>query len=577
MMQRTLIDTLLDWESRAPDRPWLFQPVEGAGRTFTFAQAADQVRRMAAAIRAMGLAPGSRIAISGRNTAHWILADLAIAMAGHVAVGLYPRQGQATLGYIVEHAEIDTIFVGPSLMAGDADELVASLPKGLRRIGLPYPGTPATELHWDELVVAHQPLHDAPQVEDGATAMLIYTSGTSGKPKGVMLSHANLRFAVDNILRHTMTPLPREVLFSYLPLAHLMERLFGEVFGLVIGAEMHFLERPEELAATLARVAPTRFSGVPLVYSRIQGGILGRIPQRKLDRMLRIPLFNTWFKRTLRRKMGLQNVESLGVGAAAMPAAQVEWFRRLGLDLYQGYGMTENCAYAALELPGASRPGSVGKPLPESGFRIASDGEIQFRHGAVMAGYFKDEEKTREAFTSDGWLRTGDRGHLDEDGFLYVTGRIKDEFKTAKGKYVVPAPVENRLARNTDLEQLCLVGSGLNQPIMLATLSANGKLRPQRDLELQLAADIREVNAEVEADARIAKCVIVDEAWTPDNGLVTPTGKVKRAEVEDHYRELIAYEARTREPVVCWGRDFVGPVRYGGRADPLVQNLAKLG
>src|SRR3546814_683773 len=192
-------------------------------------------------------------------------------MAGHVAVGLYPRQGKATLGYILEHADIHHIFVGPSLMAGDADELVACLPADIDSIGLPYPGVSVTTRSWSDFIAGHAPMHDYTPPPDDAVAMLIYTSGTSGNPKGVMLSNASIAFAIDNILEHTIAAKAHEVLFSYLPLAHLMERIFGEAMGLAVGAEMHFLEKPEALAETLARVSPTRFSGVPLEIGRAHG------------------------------------------------------------------------------------------------------------------------------------------------------------------------------------------------------------------------------------------------------------------------------------------------------------------
>jgi long-chain acyl-CoA synthetase len=438
------------------------------------------------------------------------------------------------------------------MMAGDAEELVAEVPPGVLKIGMPYAGVPHTDRSWDELVAAQAPLSDYQAPPDDALAMLIYTSGTSGAPKGVMLSQGNLKFAISHILEHTLEPLPRERLFSYLPLAHLMERIFGEALGLAVGAETHFLEKPEELAQTIVRVAPTRFSGVPLVYSRIQAGILSRLPQKKLDRLLSIPLLNSYFRRAIRRKMGLQNVDTLGSGAAPMPVPQIEWFARLGLPIHQGYGMTENCAYAAVELPGAARLGSVGRPLPGSGFRLSEDGEIQFKHDGVMAGYFKDPEQTRAAFTTDGWLRTGDKGRVDADGYLYITGRIKDLFKTGKGKYVAPAHIEGALLRNTDLDQVCLVGAGLNQPIMLVTLNANGKSRPREELARVLAADMEAVNAGLEEHEAIAKCVVLEENWTPDNGLITPTAKVRRAEVEARYAAVVAREAARRESYVVW-------------------------
>jgi long-chain acyl-CoA synthetase len=553
-LQRNLVEILLDRAKREAARPWMIQPVNGVDRVWNYGEAAGEIRRIAAWLCAQGLPPGSRICISGRNTAHWHMADLAIAMAGHVGVGLYPKQGKRNVEYIFAHAEAKILFVGPSLMAGDANELMTAVPAEVLTVGFPYEGVPKTTLQWNDLVAETPPLQDYAPPPDDAVAMLVYTSGTSGNPKGVMITQGNLKFVIGRVLRNTPFPQSQERLFSYLPLAHLMERLMGEAVGLAMGAETHFLERVEDLAATLARVAPTRFAGVPLVYSRIQSGLLGKLPQRKLDFILGLPIIGKLFRQTLLKKMGLHRAVVCGSGGAPMPVPMIEWFSRLGIEIYQGYGMTENCAYAAVGLPGANRIGSVGKPMPDCGLRIADDGELQFRHGGVMAGYFKDEQQTRQAFTEDGWLRSGDRGRLDADGYLYVTGRIKDIFKTGKGKYVAPVPIEGALARNTDLDQLCLVGAGLNQPIMLVTLNANGQSRPREQLGATLLANMEAVNQTLEDHEKIAKCIVVAETWTPDNGLLTPTAKVRRNDVEARYAELIRVEAASREPKIVWAQ-----------------------
>jgi long-chain acyl-CoA synthetase len=544
----SLLESLLDWERREPSRTWLVQ----ADKRYSFAEAAREVRSIAEAINAWQLPRGSRIAIAGRNTAHWILCDLAISMAGHAAVGMYPRQGKPATDYIFEHAEITHVFVGPSLLPGDAEEFVAGLPTGVVSIAMPYEGGPVTTHTWQDFIQHRLPLAAATTPDKDDLALLVYTSGAAGNPKGVMLSHSSVDWAVQNVIAYGMERGQQDVFLSYLPLAHLMERIFGEAMSLAVGAEMHFLEKPELLAATLQKVAPTRFAGVPLVYSRIQAGVLSKIPQAKLDRMLSIPIFGSWFKGRIRKKMGLHRCDAPGVGAAAMPKDQIDWFEKLGLSLYQGYGMTENCAYTALEKPGARRAGSVGKPLPGSGFRLSPEGEIQVKHPAVMLGYFKDPERTREAFTEDGWLRTGDRGKLDADGYLYVVGRIKEEFKTSKGKYIVPAVIEAKLARNTDLEHVCVMGVGLNQPILLATLNEKGKARPRLEVQADLERDLRAVNNELEDHERLAQCLIVDETWTPNNGFTTPTGKLKRAKVEDFYADPIRSIADKREPLVKW-------------------------
>ncbi|AMP01066.1 AMP-binding enzyme family protein [Collimonas arenae] len=180
---------------------------------------------------------------------------------------------------------------------------------------------------------------------------------------------------------------------------------------------------------------------------------------------------------------------------------------------------------------------------------MSDDGEILFKHPGLMLGYYKDPESTRAAFTEDGYLRTGDKGRVDEDGFLYITGRVKDIFKTAKGKYVAPAPIECSLARNTDIENLLFIGSGLKQPVMAVTLTAAARSKPRAEVEQQLIADMETVNAKLEPHEKIAKCVVLKDAWSIDNGLMTPTMKVKRGEVEKRYGALIEQELQVRNAV----------------------------
>lgn len=539
------VQMLLHWASLQPDKPWLFQPINGKWQSTTWAQAGDQVARMAAALQSMGWEPGSRICISGRNTAHWFIADLAIAMAGHVSVGLYPRQSTENTRYIVEHSEARAVFLGPM---PDADSFMAALPPSVKTIAFPYPETPAGEFLWDDLVAQHAPLISYQPPSPDTLMTLVYTSGTTGIPKGVMLTYGNLVFTARGAMA-MMPPGPDERYFSYMPLAHAFERIAIELASFYSGAEVHFLENVDKLAEQLQQVAPTRFFGVPLVYSRIQAGILKKVPQRKLDRLLAIPLVSSFVRRKILKGMGLQNSRLCVVGAAPMPIPLLDWFSKIGIDIYQGYGMTEASVYPTACLPHQNRVGSVGKPLPESGFKLSEEGEILFRHGGLMAGYYKAPEATSEAFTADGYLRTGDIGTLDQDDFLYITGRVKDIFKTSKGKYVAPAPIECALARNTGIDQLLFIGSGLTQPIMVVTLNDEARRRPRPEVERQLMADMEAVNATLEAHERIGKCVILKDVWSIESGMMTPTMKVRRSEVEKRYSALIEREMKTRNTI----------------------------
>ena len=550
--QKNPLEMLFHWAEKQPDKPYLYQSLNGHWKPYTWAQAANQVRRMATALRAE-LPAGSKVSISGRNTAHWMLADQAISMAGMISVGLYPKQSEAHTRFILEHSETKLVFVGP---APDMDEFMRSIPAHIKTCAFPYADVPKCDLHWDDLIARHEPQAVLPKPGNDDLLTLIYTSGTTGNPKGVMVTYGNMMFAARG-LEEVLPPLSSgERFFSYLPLAHAFERGAIELTSLYFGAEVWFLESIEKLAEQLAQVAPTRFFAVPLVYGRIQAGVLRKLPQDKLNRLMKIPIVRGLIRRKILKGIGLQNARMCFSGAAPLPIPLMEWFKKnLGLDLLQGYGMTENSIYATVTRPGKNRIGAVGQAMPGANLKIDSpdakgDGEILFKHPACMPGYYKELEKTKETFTADGYLRTGDKGRVDKDGYLYITGRVKDIFKTLKGKYVAPAPIEGSMARNVDIDQLCLVGSGLKQPIMIVSPTPQGRAKPRDVLEKQLLADMESVNGPLEDHETIAKILLVKDTWTIDNGIMTPTMKVKRNEVEKRYSAILAASDGTKAKIV---------------------------
>lgn len=542
---QTPIERLLARATETPDAPWLYQSINSEWGAYSYAQVADQVLRMASAIKALGIPKGSAIGIGGRNTAHWVMADLAISAVGCVSVGLYPKQSTEHLQYILKHCEAKAVFVGPMI---DAQEFMDALPADLLTIGFPYPDAPQCKLAWNSLIEQHGRLDQPTPPGPDELMTLVYTSGTTGYPKGVMLSWRNAEFTINGLLK-AMPPKKEEIFFSYLPLAHMFERGAVELSSLYLGAKIYFLEHLEKLPEQLTYVRPTRFFGVPLVYTRIQAGILRKMPQEKLDKLLGLPIIGTLVKKKIKKAVGLDRAWLIFSGAAPMPTPLLQWFDKLGIQVLQGYGMTENSIYASANLPQANRIGSVGREMPGANTKISADGEILYKHPGVMMGYYKEPEKTKETFDEDGYLRTGDRGRLDAEGYLYITGRVKDIFKTMKGKYVAPAPIEGALARNTDIDQLCFVGSELKQPIMLVSLNDAGRLKPRAEIEAALIADMEAVNANLEPHEAIAKIVVVKEPWTIDNGLMTPTMKVKRPQVEQRYCDLIRKEGETRSKV----------------------------
>jgi long-chain acyl-CoA synthetase len=533
---RTLLDCALHWERTAGDRRWLTQPM-GGGRlaTWTWKEGMDEVRRMAAYLDGLRLPPGSSVALCSKNCAWWILADLAISMAGHVSVPLYPVLTADTVRYVLEHSQATLLFVGK--LDPVWEEMRRGVPPGLPCVAFPL--SPASDaLRWDDVVAARAPMAAPVARSPEEVATIVYTSGSTGQPKGAMSSFRSM-CAVGRAMADYCGTTPADRALSYLPLAHCYERAWGEANGLHGGAQLFFPESVETFLEDLRRARPTLFVSVPRLWMKFQAGVFEKVPPAKLDRLLGIPVLGRLVKRKVLRQLGLDRVRLAGSGSAPIPAEVIAWYRRLGLELREGYAMTENFAYSHSARAGQVRPGYVGVPLPGVECRLSEAGEVLVKSPGNVLGYFRDPARTAEMFTPDGFLRTGDRGELDADGRLRITGRIKELFKTTKGKYVAPAPLENRIVGRAGIEQCCVCGSGQPQPHAIVVLSDEARRRVAREgpsaVEQELAELLRRVNRDLPPYERLEFLAVIDDAWLPENGFLTPTLKVKRARIEETY------------------------------------------
>ncbi|MEK1907795.1 MAG: AMP-binding protein, partial [Pseudomonas sp.] len=435
MTEQLPLQRFQHWVAQCPDRVWLRQPVSGTWHDFTWQQVDDQARRLATALQSLGCAPGERVALLAKNCAEWLISDLAIMMAGLVSVPLYPLQSAESIAYVLEHAACKVIILGK---LDEPAKLEAGIGPQVLRIAMPYP-TLRADYQWHE-VQAHTPLQ-VPHVQQADQLLsILYTSGTTGQPKGVMLSAGAMACAAASSCAELRIG-EGDQFFSFLPLSHAAERFLVEMNSLYSGAQVAFVESLETFASDLQHIRPTVFFSVPRLWTRFQQGVLERLPQRKLDLLLRVPLLGGLLARKIKRGLGLDRARILVSGAAAISPGLLEWYRRLGLVICEGYGMTENFAYGTFNRPGQVRFGSVGRPMPSLELRIADNGEVLFRGPTLMQGYYREPELTTQAL-ADGWLHTGDKGEVDGDGYLRITGRVKDIFKTSKGKYVAPAPIE---------------------------------------------------------------------------------------------------------------------------------------
>jgi long-chain acyl-CoA synthetase len=532
------LQRLVHWERTAPGRVVLTQPMgHGAVREFTWRELMDQTRRMAAHLKSQGIAPGDRVAILSKNTAWWLMADFAIWMAGGVSVPLYPTLAAPTIGQILRHSESKLLFVGK---LDGWDSMKPGVPQGMPCIALPLAPTTAYP-QWDDIIARTAPLSGEPVRGGDELATIMYTSGTTGTPKGVMHSFATFAWSVRAGLSRVPAINERARMLSYLPLSHVAERTLVEHGLLSTGVQIFFAESLDTFTADLQRARPTAFFSVPRLWVKFQQGVHAKMPPQKLQRLLRLPIIGRIVRKKVLSAIGLQDCEFAAGGAAPMPPELLRWYNRLGLDLVEVYGMTENCGVSHATLPGASRPGTVGLPYAGVQSRVdPSNGEIQVKSPGLMLGYYKEPELTREAFTTDGWLHTGDKGVLDAEGNLRITGRVKDLFKTSKGKYVAPAPIEDRLVMHDAIEACCVTGANLGQPLGIVMLNAQAVARSGDNgargaLEQSLSAHLSHVNASLDPHEQLDCLVLVRDPWTVDNGFITPTFKVKRNRIEEVY------------------------------------------
>jgi long-chain acyl-CoA synthetase len=550
------LQRLYHWEGVAPDRVALTQPMgEGVVQDTTWVQVGDQVRRMAAHLMAQGWEPGAKVAILSKNCAWWLMSDLAIWMAGYVSVPLYPTLARDTVAQILAHSEARACFVGK---LDGWEEMKPGIPAGLPCIACPLSPADAIARYegWDAICARNKPLGGEPVRGATELATLIYTSGTTGRPKGVMHSFGNLAWAIaKGAPRVHMTAADR--MLSYLPLAHVVERVLVEQGWLFAGLHVYFADSLETFVADIQRARPTIFFSVPRLWLQFQHAVHARLPPATLDRLLSIPIVAGLLRRRVLKTLGLAHCRVAAGGAAPMPVELLAWYRRIGLPINEGYGMTENLAVSHLTVPGRNQEGTTGPPYDGVEARIdPSSNEIQMRNGALMIGYYKEPELSRAAFCADGWLHTGDTGRIDAQGLLRITGRLKDLFKTSKGKYVAPAPIEDKLVMHDAVEACVVTGANLGQPLGIAMLNAETVARlgdpgAAGELEASLGQHLQAVNDTLDPHERLA-CLVVDtQAWTVENDIITPTFKVKRNRIDEIYGgEFERWESSGR--MVIW-------------------------
>lgn len=597
ILGRTLPQLMYDATERYENLRALNQPQGDAWKPFSLDDFRRHSEELAVGLADLGLARGDHVALYMESDVYYCIVDMGCLIAGVVDVPIYLTHADDQIQYVITHSESSVVAVSdldhladildvledcPSVRAvivaeGVEQEELPTLPNGIaihtiasvRDFG-------RRRLHDDERVLDRL----VGQINPDDVATIIYTSGTTGQPKGVMLTHENITY---NALTSysgmsDFRPGPDgEVAISFLPLTHVFARTLQ--YGFLYHATSVYFTTPEKLSEDLKRVRPTIFLTVPRVLEKVYGKVLERVTQmsgvqkaivnwalavgerydlsRPPSGLYRLQLavadrilFHKW-----REALGGQ-VRYIIAGGAALNEKLSNLFGAAGLTVLQGYGLTESSPVITFNRPGRNRAGTVGEPIPGLQVTIAEDGEILTRGPHVMAGYFKDEERTAEVIDDDGWLHTGDIGEFTEDGYLRITDRKKDLFKLSTGKYVMPQPVENRITTHPLVEQAVVVGSGYQfctalifpDEEKLRVYARSHGLDPEGPIEElvtmppirnRIRQMVEEANEGMDHWTRVKRFRIVPAHLTTENGLLTPTMKVRRGGVHEEFADEI--------------------------------------
>ncbi len=514
-------------------------------REVSWAEAGRRVEELAHGLLARGIRRGDAVAILGRTSPDWVLLDWALMSIGAVVVGLYPTSSAKECAYILDHSEAVLVFVeddeqrakveGRELVPFDElDELAAAGREHAAR------NPDAVERSRDE-------------VREDDLATLIYTSGTTGPPKGCMLTHRNCAVAATRVDRGLTQE--DDVVLLFLPLAHSFGRLVHHA-GAFHGYTIALLADPVAATRAIPAVRPTVLPAVPRVFEKIRAGIEAGFEEttgvkRRLigwamrqgahrgERRVRVAIADRLVFSKVKERLGGRLRLGLS-GAAPLAREHLEFFRTIGLLVLEGYGLTETSSSCTVNRPDEYRFGTVGEAVDGGEVRLDDDGEILVRSETIFAGYYKDEEATRAAFTDDGWFRTGDVGELDDRGFLRITDRKKDLIITAGGKNIAPQNLENALKSHREISQALVVGDRRPYVVALITLDPDATAGiGAEELRARVQAIVDDVNRDRARVEQIKRFAILPRDFTQEEGELTPTLKLKRRVVQDRYATQI--------------------------------------
>ncbi|HVA27873.1 MAG TPA: long-chain fatty acid--CoA ligase [Candidatus Baltobacteraceae bacterium] len=578
------LETLPHLIRRALEQPRdeaFVERVDGAWTAASSARALQRVENLACAIRDAGLAHGDRVALIAHDCIDWIISDFATFFAGCVVVPIFPTQALDHTEYILKHSDAKLLFIDTQASLQRLSDAKIALPRAVVFDSVASDSLHAFEARGAAVRVERPDLPGAYEaaLKPDDLAVLIYTSGTTGDPKGVMLSHDNLGFDAQSSLAYGLSDfVPSENVLSVLPYSHIYEHTMIYIY-LLSNTRYCICHDPNHLLEDLQDVHPTVMTCVPRIFDRVLAGVNGKamaaggLQAKLVPWALRVgrewahaqnfeggsnPLLAMQYaiaKRLVldkvRKVLGLDKVRTLLSGSAALHIDVAMTYFGLGVNIMQGYGLTETSPVITASRPEDNRFGCVGKPIPGAEVKIAEDGEILARGRNIMQGYYRDPEATAAAIV-DGWFHTGDIGEVDADGYLRITDRKKELFKTATGKYVAPARVEAAIKRSVFVSQAMVIGDGRPHPAALVcpnwdlvrmelNLSDGSpeELAARDDVETFVTAEVRKQTADLASYEQIRRVIVLPREFSIESGELSPSMKIKRRVVEDRYRATI--------------------------------------
>jgi long-chain acyl-CoA synthetase len=595
LQPKTLIELFTSAVERFRDRDCLRFKKDGTWRSLTFGETGRRVRELALGLRALGIEPGDRIAIWSENRPEWTLADLASLAVGAVDVPIYATQAVSQVEYILSDSKTRAIFVSSSFLreAIDLADRIPSLSIVILLDELSHPdrtGSPVPPSTVESLIdqgrrmFAEQPdLYEKlwKAASEGDLATLLYTSGTTGEPKGVMLTHKNLVANVLNGCSWLGLEGRRDVALTYLPFSHIFERAVIYIY-LHIGTVIAYAESIDAVGRDLMEIKPTVMTSVPRMFEKIyarimQKGIEAGFPRKQIffwalgvgrrwseardrgtrpgvvleleHRIADLLVFNKW-----REAVG-GHIRVFISGGAPLAPEIAHLFWAAGLPILQGYGLTETSPSVSCNTEERNRIGTVGHVIDGVQVRIAPDGEILVKGDTVMKGYYNRPADNAEAFTGDGWFRTGDVGHLDADGYLVITDRKKDLIKTSGGKYVAPQRIEGLIMASRFVSQVVVVGNNRKFPAALIVpnmamlrdyarlkginVSNDAELLEQPKIMDLILRQVEKNTGELARFEKVKRVALLSRELTTDAGELTPTLKPRRSFIDKKYRKVI--------------------------------------